>query len=128
MSMRATRCVEMGSGRAEASEWGGVHRVGWGHSAVTSVTAARAAWSSTMRLLGGVGGDEGLDGEVVDRSGQAAGGLVDAGDGVVGEQRVGAAGELEVVGDVVAGLGLAHGRHGVAQRDALVEGGEGAEA
>ena len=45
------------------------------------------------------------------------------------ENRVSAAsGQFEVVGDVVAGVGLAHGRQGVAQRDALVEGGEGAEA
>ena len=45
-------------------------------------------------LVGGVGGDEGLDGEVVHRSGQAAGDLVDQGDGVVAEQGVGAADEL----------------------------------
>ena len=42
------------------------------------------------------GGDQGLGGEVVDGAGQAAGGVVDQRDGVVAEQRVGAAGELEV--------------------------------
>ena len=40
-------------------------------------------------FAGGVGGDEGLDGEVVDGAGVAAAGLVDEGDGVVGEQGVG---------------------------------------
>ena len=48
-------------------------------------------------LVGGVGGDEGLDGEVVDGAGVAAAGLVDQGGGVVGEQGVGAAGQGEVV-------------------------------
>ena len=39
-----------------------------------------------------VGGDEGLQAEVVDRAGQPAAGLVDQGGGVVGEQLVGAPG------------------------------------
>ena len=43
-------------------------------------------------FAGGVGGDEGLDGEVVDGSGQAAAGGVDQGGGVVAEERVGSAG------------------------------------
>jgi hypothetical protein len=43
------------------------------------------------------GGDQGLGGEVVDGAGQAAGGVVDQRGGVVAEQRVGAAGEGEVV-------------------------------
>ena len=42
----------------------------------------------------GVGGDEGLDGEVVDGAGVAACGGVDEGDGVVAEEGVGAAGEV----------------------------------
>jgi hypothetical protein len=37
-----------------------------------------------------------LDGEVVDGSGQAQGGLVDAADGVVGEQRDGSSGFSEL--------------------------------
>jgi hypothetical protein len=37
-------------------------------------------------LAGGVGGDEGLDGEVVDGSGGAAADLVDQGGGVVAEE------------------------------------------
>ena len=49
------------------------------------------------------------------------------GEGVVGEQGVGAAGEGEMVGDVAGGLGQVHAGQGVAQGDALVEGGEGAE-
>jgi hypothetical protein len=40
----------------------------------------------------GVGRDEGLDGQVVDRSGEASGCFVDAVDGVVGEEGVGSSG------------------------------------
>src|SRR5450759_4907129 len=43
------------------------------------------------------------------------------------ENMVGSAGEFEVVGEVVPGLGFGHAGQGVAQRDPLVEGGEGAE-
>ena len=50
------------------------------------------------------GGDQGLGGQVIDCPGQAAGGVVDERGGVAAEQRVGAAGELEVVGDVSGGL------------------------
>jgi hypothetical protein len=46
-------------------------------------------------LVVGERGDERLDGEVVDGSGQAAGDLVDEGERVVGEQGVGPAGEGE---------------------------------
>ena len=64
-------------------------------SAAVSAMAMRAAFSSTMEWLGGERGGQGVDGEVVDRAGVAAGGVVDQGDGVVGEQGVGAAGDLE---------------------------------
>jgi hypothetical protein len=50
---------------------------------MTSVTAARVADSSASFLLGGEGGDEG---GVVDGAGLAAAGVVDEGEGVVGEQ------------------------------------------
>ena len=60
-------------------------------------------------FAGGVGGDEGLEGEVVDGAGVAAGSCVDQGGGVVTEQGVGPAGELEVVTDVAAGLGAGNG-------------------
>ena len=43
-------------------------------------------------LVRGEGGDEGLQGQVVDGAGVAAGGVVDQGDRVVGEQGVGSAG------------------------------------
>ena len=72
-------------------------------------------------------GDEGLDGEVVDRSGVAAAGLVDQRGGVVGEQGVRPSGQGDVVAQVAAGLLGRHGGHGVAQPDPLVEGGEDAE-
>ena len=51
-------------------------------------------------LVGCEGGNQGLKGEVVDRAWQAAGSLVDDGDGVVGEEEVGAAGKAEVVADI----------------------------
>ena len=78
-------------------------------------------------LVRGERGDEGLECEVVHGPGQAAAGLVDEVGGVVAEQLVAAADELEVVGDVVAGLGLGHSRQGVAEHDPLVQGGEAAE-
>ena len=53
-------------------------------------------------FAGGECGDEGLQAEVVDCAGVAAGCGVDEGDGVVGEQLVAAAGEAEVVLDVLA--------------------------
>ena len=54
--------------------------------------------------------------------GQAAGGVVDEGHGVVAEEGVGAACELQVVGDVGGGLLGSHGGHGVSQPDPLVQG------
>ena len=47
--------------------------------------------------------------------------------GVFAEQRVGSAGELEMVADVAGGLLAGHAGHGVADGDPLVEGGEDAE-
>ena len=94
---------------------------------MTSVTAARAALSSTMAFPGGVGGDEGLEGEVVDGAGVVASGGVDERDGIVAEKGVGPAGELEVVGDVAGGFLAGHGGHGVAQSHPLLQGGEDGE-
>lgn len=74
-------------------------------------------------FAGGVGGDEGLNGDVVDGAGGAAADLVDQRGRVVAEERVGAAGEGEVAGR----FGGVHRGECVAQRDALVEGGEGAQ-
>ena len=51
-------------------------------------------------FAGGVCGEQGGDGEVVDGAGVAAAGLVDQRGGVVGEQCVGAPGEGEVVAQV----------------------------
>src|SRR5919204_125247 len=72
-------------------------------------------------------GDQGLDGEVVDRAGDAAAGLVDEAERVVAEDGVASAGELEVVADVADGLLQVHAVQVVAQGDALVQGGQGAE-
>src|SRR6266568_175275 len=73
-------------------------------------------------------GDERGGGGVVELAWQPAGDAVQAGDGVVGEQRFGAAGKLQVVGEVGGGLGQVHGGDGVAGGDALVERGEHAKA
>src|SRR6266511_3109954 len=78
-------------------------------------------------LVGGEGGQQGLDGEVVDRARVAAAGLVQQRGGVVGEQGVGSSGQGEVVAQVVGGLLQGHAGHVVAHGDALVEGGEHAE-
>ena len=53
-------------------------------------------------LVLGERGDQGLQGEVVDRAGIAAAGLVDQCGGVVGEQGVGPSGEAEVVAQVLS--------------------------
>ncbi len=49
------------------------------------------------------------------------------GDRVVGEQRVVTPGQGQVVAQVACGLLVGHGRHCVAQADALVERGEHAK-
>jgi len=78
-------------------------------------------------LPGAGGRDQGGDGDVVDGAELAAGGLVDLGDGVVGEQVGGAADCFEVVADVPGGLVAGHALHLVADGDPLVEGGQDAE-
>ena len=60
---------------------------------MTSVTAERAAVCREV-LAGGERGDEGLQRDVVDRAGVAAGGGVDQVQCVLGEQLVGAAASL----------------------------------
>ena len=66
-------------------------------SAVTSAMAVRVEDSSTMALSAGERGDEGLQREVVDRARITPAGLVDQPDRVVGEQRVVAPGQRQVV-------------------------------
>jgi len=53
-----------------------------------------------IAALGG-GGHEGGEGEVVEGAWEAVGGLVEAGCGVVGEQGLGAAGDGQLVFDVL---------------------------
>ena len=55
-------------------------------------------------LAGAGGGDQGGGADVVDGSGLAAGGLVDLGDRVVGEQLGGPPGLLQVMPDIARGL------------------------
>src|SRR6266536_1263961 len=99
-------------------------------------SAPLVVWGSVAGEFGGGafgagvvgGGDERGGGGVVELSGEAAGDAVQAGDGVVGEQWLGAAGQVQVVGQVGGGFGQVHGGDGVAGGDALVEGGEHAKA
>src|SRR6266545_4292684 len=79
-------------------------------------------------LVVGGGGDERGGGGVVELAWQPAGHSVQPGDGVVGEQRVGAARQVQVVGQVGGGLGQVHRGQGVAGGDALVERGGHAKA
>jgi hypothetical protein len=72
-------------------------------------------------LAFGGGGDEGGGGGHVESAGEPVGKAVEAGDGVVGEQWVGAAGECDVVLEVVGGLGEVHRGQAVEDADALVE-------
>ena len=74
------------------------------------------------------GGDERLAGQVVDRPGEPPRRLVDPGYGVVGEKRVSQQGYRHVVLYVPRRLLRAHRGEGVAERHALVEGGETAQA
>lgn len=53
---------------------------------------------------------------------------MDQGDRVGAEECVGASGDLEMVGDVVAGFGGVHAGDGVAHGDSLVQHGEYSEA
>ena len=69
-----------------------------------------------------------MDGQVVDSPGQPPGDFVDQGHGVVGEQSVGTAGQFQVMGYIVGGVGLSSAGEGITQGDPLVEGGEGPEA
>ncbi len=60
-------------------------------------------------------------------AGFAAAGFVDERGCVVGEQRVGSAGQLQVVADVSGGFLAGHAGHGAAHGDSLFECGQGAE-
>src|SRR5260370_41566371 len=63
-------------------------------------------------LGGGVGGEQGGDGEPVDGAGQAAGVAVDGADRVVGEQGVGPPGQRQVTAEAPAGTGGGQGACG----------------
>jgi hypothetical protein len=77
-------------------------------------------------LAVGGGGHEGGGGGVVERPGQPVGVAVKPGCGVIGDERVVAAGDRQVVAQVADGLGQVHPADGVADADALVERGEDA--
>src|SRR5512142_255988 len=77
-------------------------------------------------LAGCGGGDEGRGRGVVRGAGQAVGDPVQPGDGVIGEQRLLAPGELEVVAQVGGGFGEVHRLDREPGGDPLIEGGEGA--
>ena len=96
------------NGPARRSRAGLVFKVSRGSQsvAVTSAMAARAeAWST--RFFPARRCDQGGGADVVDRPGLAAGGVVDLGDRVVGEQFGGPPGLLQVVAD--RGLAVSSG-------------------
>ena len=69
-----------------------------------------------------------MHGKVVDGSGDSPAGLMDQGDGVVAEERIRSAGKADVVLDITSGLREVHPLQVVPESDALIEGGEGAQA
>ena len=73
------------------------------------------------RLAVGEGGDQSLNGEVVDRSRKATAGLVDESEGVVAEENVLAAGDGEMVLHIGDGLGQVHAVEVVAEGNPLIE-------
>src|SRR5574340_229652 len=73
-------------------------------------------------LAGAGGGDQGGGADVVDGAGLAAGGVVDLGDRLVGEQLGCASCLLEVVADVAGGLVGGHALHLVSDGDPLFPG------
>jgi hypothetical protein len=74
------------------------------------------------------GGDERGDGGVVQGPGQAVGDAVQPGDRVIGEKRLLAAGQGQVMAQVGGGLGEVHRLDGEPGGDPLVQGGEHAHA
>ena len=118
-------------GRVRAGLWWAGCRCGGqgvadGGSCVLGDGGAGAGFVDEV-FAGGAGGDERGDRQPVHAARFAAAGLVDQRDGVVGEQGVGAAGELDVVVDVVGGFLAGHAGHVAAHGDALFERGQGAE-
>jgi hypothetical protein len=96
-------------------------------SVVTSVTAARAQDSSTTVSLVANAATRAWTVRLFTARGSPR---LTCGSGgrVVAEQGVGAAGESRVTDQVGFGLTRLHPGHGVAQRDPLVQGGEGSRA
>jgi hypothetical protein len=126
LTMRMCGYVMTPSGDVRRGRWcsgcrGGVQ------SAVTSAMAVRVEDSSTMALSAAKAATRARSARVVDRARITPAGLMNERDRVVGEQRVVTPGQREVVTQVAAGLLVGHGRHRVAQSDALVERGEHAE-
>src|SRR5215472_17443077 len=80
-----------------------------------------------LLAIGG-GRDESGGGGIVERAGDAVGEAVQASEGVVGEELVGATGEGEVVSQVGGGVTQVHVWEVEACGDAPVESGEDAEA
>ena len=91
---------------------------------MTSVTGALAEDSSTMALLVANAATRAWTARLLTARGTPRLDLVDQGDRVVREQRVRAAGQFEVMGQLALGLGLAHTGHRETQRDPLVQCGE----
>ena len=94
---------------------------------MTSVTAARAADSSTIVWSAANVATRTWSARLFTARGSPRLVWWIRGGRVVAEQLVAAANELDVVAEVVLGLGLGHAGQGVAEHDPLVEGGEAPE-
>jgi hypothetical protein len=75
-----------------------------------------------QRFAGGGCGDESSGGNVIERPRQAQAGLVEAGDRVVGKQRIGAPNQSQVMTQIVRRLTEIHRGDLVARRNALIQG------
>ena len=95
-----------------------------GRSRVSSATAFLAQASSTRSLPAAAAAMSAATAGVVERAGQPVGDTVQPGDRVIGEQRLLAPGQLQVMPQVGGGLGEVHRLDHEPGRDPLVERGE----
>ena len=88
----------------------------------------RADFSSTIAVFAANAAVSACTARLIHCSRISAGGVVDQRDRVIGEQRIGPAGDLGVMADVVGGIGWCHSGQRVADRDPLIERCEDTEA
>ena len=72
-------------------------------------------------LTGGGGGNQRRRGGVVEHARQAQAGFVQAGDGIVGKERIGSTNQRQVMTQVLGGFTQVHRSDLIARCDALIE-------